>query len=134
MQASRDLGLVFEYKSRNKELRETPPNLIVTVPTFVAYDITNDNLNELFGSLTMESDRKTLEQDVKSMSPKAKDVEKDELEERKSQIKKKKVYIKYMVYLKRVFLNVFYHDRYRTSINMIFLTCLLPSQKLADRL
>ena len=60
------------------------------MPTFVAYDITNDNLNELFGSLTMESDRKTLEQDVKSMSPKAKDVEKDELEERKSQIKKKR--------------------------------------------
>nr|XP_022296709.1 tripartite motif-containing protein 7-like isoform X2 [Crassostrea virginica] len=80
LQASRDIGRVFEYKSRNEELRKTPPNLNVTLPTFVAYDITNDKLNELFGSLTMESDdRKTLEQDVKSMSLKAKDVERDEV-------------------------------------------------------
>ena len=58
LQASRDLARVFEYKSMNKELRKTPPILNVTLPTFVAYDITNDKLNELFGSLTMESDEK----------------------------------------------------------------------------
>ena len=58
LQASRDLGRVFEYKSRNEEFRKTPPNLNVTLPTFVAYDITNYKLNELFGSLTMESDER----------------------------------------------------------------------------
>ena len=108
LQASRDLGLVFEYKSRNEELRKTPPNLHVTRPTFVAYDITKEKLNELFESLTMASDvRKTLEQDVKSMSLKAKDVERDELDKRKNQKEKNKVYIKYMVYIKRAFLNLF---------------------------
>ncbi|XP_078341805.1 uncharacterized protein LOC144627810 [Crassostrea virginica] len=77
LQTSRDLGCVLEYKSRNWEFRKTPPYLNVTLPTFVAYDITNDTLNELFGSLTMASyDRKTLEEDVKSMSLKARDVEK----------------------------------------------------------
>ncbi|XP_078341495.1 uncharacterized protein LOC144627709 [Crassostrea virginica] len=94
LQASRDLGRVFEYKSRNEELRKTPPNLNVTLPTFVAYDITNDKLYELFGSLTMESnDRKTLEQDVKSMSLKAKNVERDEVGMRKHQNEENKVYI-----------------------------------------
>ena len=108
LQASRDLGLVFKYKSRNEELRKTPPNLNVTLPTFVAYEISNDKVNELFGSLTMESDdRKILEQDVKSMSLKAKDVERDELDKRKNQKEKNKVYIKYMVYIKRAFLNLF---------------------------
>ena len=108
LQASRDLGLVFKYNSRNEELRKTPPNLNVTLPTFVAYEISNDKVNELFGSLTMESDdRKILEQDVKSMSLKAKDVERDELDKRKYQKEKNKVYIKYMVYIKRAFLNLF---------------------------
>ena len=122
LQTSRDLGCVLEYKSRNEELRKTPPNLNVTLPTFVAYDITNDKLNELFGSLTMASDdRKTLEKDVKSMSLKAKDVERDGLGRRiypkekyrnkvgrgKYQEEKIKVYIKYMVFIKRVFLNLF---------------------------
>ncbi|XP_078341590.1 uncharacterized protein LOC111110099 [Crassostrea virginica] len=69
LQASRDLGRVFEYKSRNDELSKTPPNLNVTLPTFVAYDITNDELNDLFGSFTMESD----------------DLERDELEWREYQ-------------------------------------------------
>ena len=122
LQASRDLGRIFEYKSRNEELRKTPANLNVTLPTFVAYDITNDKLNELFGSLTMASDdRKTLEQYVKSMSLKAKDVERDSHGRRiyptekyrnkvgrgKYQEEKIKVYIKYMVFKKRVFLNLF---------------------------
>ena len=98
LQTSRDLGCVLEYKSRNWEFRKTPPNLNVTLLTFVAYDITIDKLIELFGSLTMASDdRKTLEQNV----------ERDELERRKSQIKKIKVYVKYMVYIKRVFINLF---------------------------
>ena len=124
LQASRDLGHVFEYKSRNAELRKTPPNRNVTLPTFVAYDITNDKLNELFGSLTMESDdRKTFDQNVESMSLKAKDVERDRLGRRiypkekyrnkveggQYQEEKIKVYIKYMVYIKSVFLNLFYH-------------------------
>ncbi|XP_078341592.1 uncharacterized protein LOC111109852 [Crassostrea virginica] len=88
LQSSRDLGLVFEYKSRNEELRKTPPNLNVTLPTFVAYDITNDKLDELFGSLTTESDdRKTMEHDVKSIMFRTRDVERDEFERRKSQIK-----------------------------------------------
>ena len=94
LQASRDLGRVFEYKSRNEELRKTHPYPSVTLPTFVSYDITNDELNELFGSLTIASDdRKTLEKDVKSMSLKAKDVERDELERRKNQNEENKVYI-----------------------------------------
>ena len=98
MQVSRDLCLVFEYKSGNEKLRKTSPNQNVTLPTFVAYDITNDKLIELFGSLKMKSDdRKTLEQDVKLMSLKAKDVESDELERLKSQIEKNKVYIKHIV-------------------------------------
>ena len=106
LQASRDLGLVFKYKSRNEELRKTPPN--VTLPTFVAYEISNDQVNELFGSLKMESDdRKILEQDVKSMSLKAKDVERDELERRKSQNEENKVYIKCTIYIKRAFHNFF---------------------------
>nr|XP_022301028.1 E3 ubiquitin-protein ligase TRIM9-like [Crassostrea virginica] len=91
LQASRDLGRVFEYKSRNEELRKTPQNLNVTLPTFVAYDIMNDKLNELFGSLTMASDdRKTLEHDVKLMALKAKNVERDELERRKNRNEKKR--------------------------------------------
>ena len=64
LQSSRDISRVFEYKSRNEELRKTPPNLNVTLPTFVAFDITNDDINDLFGSLTMATD----------------DVERDELE------------------------------------------------------
>ena len=72
-------------------------------------------------------DRKTLEQDV----------ERDELERRKSQIKKHKVYVKYMIYIKRVFLNLFLshihlHHHLDISwcwVNMIFLIKLLPSQQ-----
>ena len=118
LQASRDLGLVFEYKSRNKELRKTPLNLNVTLPTFVAYAIMDDKLNELFGSLTMESDDiKTLDQNVKSMSLKAKDVERDGLGRRiypKEKYRNKLGRGKYQeekikVYIKRVFLNLFYH-------------------------
>ena len=123
LQTSRDLGLVFEYKSRNEELRKTPPNLNVTLPTFVAYDITNDKLNELFGSLTMESDdRKTLEQDMKSMSLKAKDVERVGLEMQKRKKRMYKVYIKYMVHIKRVFLNLFFLI-YSTHITMWIFLC-----------
>ena len=123
LQTSRDLGCVLEYKSRNEELRKTPPNLNITLPTFVAYDITNDKLNELFGSLTMESDeRKTLEQDVNSMSLKAKDMERNDLGGRKKQNKKTKVYIKYIIFIKRVFLILFLshiHPHHHFDISFI---------------
>ena len=67
LQASRDLGLVFEYKSRNGEFRNTPPNQNVTLPTFAAYEIKKDKLYELFGSLTMTSkEMKFMGQNVKS--------------------------------------------------------------------
>ena len=72
LQTSRDLGLVFEYKSRNEEFR----NALLTkhnasLPTFVANKIKEDKLYELFGSLTMASDEiKTVEQGVKTKSRK----------------------------------------------------------------
>ena len=54
LQASRDLGLVFKYKSRNEEFRYTPTDHDVTLPTFAAHEIKKDELHELFGSLTTE--------------------------------------------------------------------------------
>ena len=57
LQTSRDLGLVFEYKSRNEEFRNAPHTKHnATLPTFVANEIKKDQLYELFGSLTLASD------------------------------------------------------------------------------
>ena len=85
----------------------------------------------------MESDeRKTLEQNVESMSLKAKDVKRDGLGRRiypkekyrdklgrgKYQEEKIKVNIKYMVYIKRVFLNLFFnliHPYHHLDISLI---------------
>ncbi|XP_078340485.1 uncharacterized protein LOC111106488 [Crassostrea virginica] len=63
LQTSRDLGLVFEYKSRNEEFRNIPPNHNISLPTFAAYEIKKDKLYELFGSLTITS---SMGQEVKS--------------------------------------------------------------------
>ena len=57
LHTSRDLGIVFEYKSRNKEFRNVHPKHKVTLPTFSAKDIQSDQLLLQFGSLTTESDR-----------------------------------------------------------------------------
>ena len=54
--ASKDLGLVFEYKSRNDEFRNTPIKPNATLPSFVANEIENDKLFEQFGSFGMTSD------------------------------------------------------------------------------
>ena len=72
LQASRDLDLVFKYKSRNEEFRNAPlTKHNATLPTFVANEIKKDNLFELFGSLTMASDEiRTMEQGVKYKSGK----------------------------------------------------------------
>ncbi|XP_022296835.1 uncharacterized protein LOC111106453 [Crassostrea virginica] len=67
LQTSRDLGLVFEYKSRNEEFRNIPPNHNITLPTFAASEIKKIKLFELFGSLAMTSkEMKSIGQDVKS--------------------------------------------------------------------
>ena len=60
LRASRDLGLVFEYKSRNEEYRSTPPMPSVALGTFIAFDIKKDKLDELFGLLTIEPDTDTV--------------------------------------------------------------------------
>ena len=56
VQASKDLGLVFEYKSRNDEFRNTPIKPNAALHTFVPNEIENDKLFEQFGSFTMASD------------------------------------------------------------------------------
>ena len=56
VQASKDLGPVFEYKSRNDEFRNTPIKPNAALPTFVPNEIENDKLFEQFGSFTMASD------------------------------------------------------------------------------
>ena len=57
LQTSRDLGIVFEYKSRNKDFRNVHPKHKVSLPTFSAKDIQSDQLLLQFGSLTTESER-----------------------------------------------------------------------------
>lgn len=69
LQTSRDLCLVFEYKSRNKEFRKAPPSHNVTLPPFGAFEIKIDKLYELLGSLARASNEmKTMVQNVKSKS------------------------------------------------------------------
>ena len=72
LQTSRNLGLVFEYKSRNEEFRNAPlPKHNVTLPSFDAYEIKEDKLYELFGSLTITSvENKTVEEDANLASRK----------------------------------------------------------------
>ena len=53
IQSSRDLGLVFEYKSYKEEFRNMPPRLNVTLPKFVAYTMETNKLSEQFGSFKM---------------------------------------------------------------------------------
>nr|XP_022300974.1 uncharacterized protein LOC111109183 [Crassostrea virginica] len=54
--ASNDLDLVFEYKSRNDEFRNTPIKPNTALPKFVANEIEKDKFFEQFGFFTMASD------------------------------------------------------------------------------
>ena len=112
LQASRDLGRVFEFKSRNEEFRNAQlPKHNITLPTFVAYKIKADKLYELFGSLTMTSDEiGTVEQGVKSKSGKCHNWSTTqmrdlcELERDQTLMQERQVNVKCMVYIKRIFI------------------------------
>nr|XP_022302541.1 E3 ubiquitin-protein ligase TRIM36-like [Crassostrea virginica] len=55
IQASRDVGFVVKYKSRNEEFRSMLPKYNVSTPTFVAYEIDEENLSQRFGFVTKET-------------------------------------------------------------------------------
>ena len=55
-QASADLGLAFEYKSRNVEFMNKPLKHNATLPKFVPNVIEKEKLSEQFGSFRMRSD------------------------------------------------------------------------------
>ena len=71
LQASKDLGHVLEYTSRNDEFRFQPAEHNVTLATFVANEIEKGKLIKLFGSLSMASNARSFEKDVKPKSWKA---------------------------------------------------------------
>ena len=112
LQTSRDLGLIFEYKSRNEEFRNAPlTKHNASLPRFVANEIKKDNIYELFGSLTMASDEiRSVEQGVKSKSRKCynrstiqgRDL--CELERDQTRLHEPQVNAKCMVYIKRIFI------------------------------
>ena len=55
LQASRDLGLIIEHKSRHEEFKNVPSSHDVTLPTFFAYEINTDQLLAQFGSFSDET-------------------------------------------------------------------------------
>nr|XP_022289483.1 E3 ubiquitin-protein ligase TRIM36-like isoform X2 [Crassostrea virginica] len=55
LQASRDLGLIIEHKSRHEEFKNVPSSHDVTLPTFCAYEINTDQLLAQFGSFSDET-------------------------------------------------------------------------------
>ena len=55
IQASRDVGFVVKYKSRNEEFRSMLPKYNVSTPTFVAYEIDDENLLQRFGGVTTKT-------------------------------------------------------------------------------
>ena len=55
LQASRDLGLIIEHKSRHEEFKKVPSSQDVTLPTFCAYEINTDQLLAQFGSFSDET-------------------------------------------------------------------------------
>lgn len=108
MQTCRDLGLVLEYKSRNEEFRDDPPpKTNVTLPTFIANEIKNDKIYELFGSFTMDSDEiNIIEQGVKSKSRAAKPFISPTTDEQ-DMVKHYEVYIKRMLNINEYLLTRF---------------------------
>ena len=140
LQASRNLCYVLEYTSRIEDFRFEPAKHNVTLPTFVANEIENDELYKLFGSLSMASHRnKSIEQDVKPKSRKAKSRSTDNIRTVKDKRKSKQrmqnnevhvhAYIEYMLNIKCVFitcilshvyphqhLNIFFHILYLISL------------------
>ena len=118
LQASRDLGHVLEYTSRNKEFMFEPAKHSGTLPTFVANEIENDELYKLFGSLSMASHRnKSIEQDVKPKSTKAKSCTTDKTRTDKDKRKKQRMQNKQV--------HVHAYIKYMLNIKCVFITCIL---------